>query len=631
MNILLTSILLLFLTEPSNYPYHPIELQNAVQLKGRVIDADTQKILSGASVSIVEHNLLTTTDLKGNFEFTLRPGRYTLSVSLIGYQTHKQKIEVSEKGRSELIIKLKPDKEALQDVIIGAYQSELADQQSKRTAAMSYNGNVQSYSSPAYLAQPFNTEQYDVINENIFKWVRKTPLSTFSIDVDAASYSNVRRMILDGRLPVPDAVRIEEMINYFSYNYQAPDDRHPFSVHTEVAAAPWKPEHKLIQIGIQGDKIHAENLPPSNLVFLLDVSGSMSSPNKLPLLKKGFKLLVNQLNEDDYVSIVVYAGSSGLVLPPTSGAEKETILEALNNLRAGGSTAGAQGIKLAYETAAKHFRAEGNNRVILATDGDFNVGISSDGELVDLIEEYRNQGIFLSVLGFGSGNLKDSKMEKIADNGNGNYYYIDNLLEAKKVLVNEMGGTLHTIAKDVKIQVEFNPQTVQAYRLIGYENRLLNDQDFNDDTKDAGELGAGHTVTALYEIIPVGVEADTNLTDVDPLKYQRPDTLVNNFSDELMTVKLRYKLPDGDSSILLSEVIRNPQEIQPMSEDLSFAASVASFGMLLRNSKFKANSSFGLVKELALSGKGEDKHGYRSEFIKLVELAELLYEDESRK
>ncbi len=630
MKILLATILLLILPEASDLHHHSREQYNAVQLKGRVIDADTQKPVSGASVSIEEYNLLTSTDLKGNFEFTLQPGIYTLTVSLVGYQSHKGKIEVTKKGLSELIVKLKPESKVLQETAITAYERQLADQLSRSKAALSYNGNVQANPSPAYYPQ-FNTEQYDPVNENIFKWAGKTPLSTFSIDVDAASYSNVRRMILDGQLPVPDAVRIEEMINYFSYDYQAPDDRHPFSVHTEVAAAPWKPEHKLVQIGIQGDKIRDEDLPPSNLVFLLDVSGSMNSPSKLPLLKKGFKLLVNQLDEDDYVSIVVYAGSSGLVLPPTSGDEKETILEALNNLRAGGSTAGAQGIRLAYETAAEHFRNDGNNRVILATDGDFNVGVTSDGELVDLIEQRRDQGIFLSVLGFGSGNLKDSKMEKIADNGNGNYYYIDNLLEAKKVLVNEMGGTLHTIAKDVKIQVEFNPQTVQAYRLIGYENRLLNDQDFDDDTKDAGELGAGHTVTALYEIIPAGVEADTNLTDVDPLKYQTPNTPVEQYSDELMTVKLRYKLPDGDSSILLSEVIRSPEEMKPMSRDLSFAASVASFGMLLRNSRFKANSSFGLVKKLAAFGKGTDQHGYRSEFIKLVELAELLYEGEARK
>lgn len=476
----------------------------------------------------------------------------------------------------------------------------------------------------------YNTEEYADISENTFKWATKTPLSTFSIDVDGASYSNVRRIIMDGRLPVKDAVRVEEMINYFDYDYESPTGKHPFSVNTEVGIAPWNPKHRLVQIGIQGQHIEANDLPPSNLVFLLDVSGSMSAHDKLPLLKKGFKLLTNQLREEDYVSIVVYAGNSGLVLPPTSGSDKETILKALNKLNAGGSTAGAAGIKQAYQVAKEHFRENGNNRVILATDGDFNVGVSSNNELTKLIEEKRDEGIFLSVLGFGSSNLKDSKMEQIADNGNGNYYYIDNLLEAKKVLVSEMGGTLHTIAKDVKIQVEFNPQNVKAYRLIGYENRLLADEDFNDDKKDAGELGAGHTVTALYEVVPHGVDLDSSLSDIDPLKYQTPSTPKNGFGDELMTVKLRYKNPNNDKSILLSQIIEQTNN-KTLSENLNFAASVASFGMLLRDSKFKGESSFQLVQQLAKSGKGVDDNGYRAEFIKIVELAELLYDGEASK
>jgi Ca-activated chloride channel family protein len=475
----------------------------------------------------------------------------------------------------------------------------------------------------------FDNESYKNIEENEFQQVGTSPLSTFSIDVDKASYSNVRRMINNGQTVEPDAVKIEEMINYFSYDYDKPKGHHPFSVNTEVGAAPWNPNHQLVQIGIQGELIEADNLPPSNLVFLLDVSGSMNAHNKLPLLKKGFKLLTDQLREEDFVSIVVYAGNSGLVLPPTSGADKETILEALNKLNAGGSTAGAAGIKQAYAVAKEHFREDGNNRVILATDGDFNVGVSSNGELIDLIEEKRDEGIFLSVLGFGSGNLKDSKMEQIADNGNGNYYYIDNLLEAKKVLVSEMGGTLHTIAKDVKIQVEFNPQNVKAYRLIGYENRLLADEDFNDDTKDAGELGAGHTVTALYEVIPHGIDIDSSLSDIDPLKYQTPTTPKNGFGNELMTIKLRYKKPSGNKSILLSEVIKTSNN-EALSENLSFAASVASFGMLLRDSKFKGDSSFDLVQKLAKQGKGKDENGYRAEFIKIVELAELLYDGEAK-
>lgn len=477
----------------------------------------------------------------------------------------------------------------------------------------------------------FEGETYDEIQENSFQLTADLPLSTFSIDVDAASYSNVRRMIMDGALPPADAVRIEEMINYFTYDYSQPAGEHPFSVETEVAPAPWNPNHQLVQIGIQGKQLEGDELLPSNLVFLIDVSGSMRSHNKLPLLKKGFKLLVNQLKRDDYVSIVVYAGSSGLVLPPTSGHEKETILEALNSLQSRGSTAGGKGIKQAYDVALENFREGANNRVILATDGDFNVGISSDKDLIKLIEEKRDHGISLSVLGFGIGNLKDSKMEKIADNGNGNYYYIDNLLEAKKVLVSEMGGTLHTIAKDVKIQVEFNPANVQAYRLIGYENRLLADEDFNDDKKDAGELGSGHTVTALYEVIPFGVKIESGLFDIDPLKYQIPKIPAQGLSNEIMTVKLRYKEPRGDSSKLITQVIKTADVSKNLSENLSFSAAVASFGMVLRDSKFKGDATFDLVDQLARYGKGEDTNGYRSEFLKIVELADLLSQGQSKK
>lgn len=474
-------------------------------------------------------------------------------------------------------------------------------------------------------------EEYDFIQENTFELASKFPLSTFSIDVDAASYSNVRRMIMDGTLPPADAVRIEEMINYFSYDYPEPTNDHPFSVLTEVAPTPWNPNHQLVQIGIQGDRIEADNLPPSNLVFLIDVSGSMRSRNKLPLLKKGFKLFVNQLREEDYVSIVVYAGDSGIVLHPTSGRDKHTILEALDRLQAGGSTAGGKGINQAYDIALKNFKEGANNRIILATDGDFNVGVSSDKALVKLIEEKRDHGIFISVLGLGTGNLKDSKMEKIANHGNGNYYYIDNLMEAKKVFVSEMGSTLHTIAKDVKIQVEFNPANVQAYRLIGYENRLLASKDFNDDTKDAGELGSGHTVTALYEIIPVGVDIESGLFDVDPLKYQITKTLPPRLDDEIMTVKLRYKEPVGDSSELITKVVNTDSVNETLSENLSFSAAVASFGMVLRDSKFKGDASFDLVDQLARYGKGEDVNGYRSEFLKIVELADLLSQGQSKK
>jgi Ca-activated chloride channel family protein len=490
----------------------------------------------------------------------------------------------------------------------------------------SYYSNI--YHPPQPNFQP--GEEYETISENTFLTPSEYPLSTFAIDVDGAAYSNVRRMIMDGRLPVKDAVRVEEMINYFSYNYKQPRNEEPFSVHTDIGPSPWNPEHQLVQIGIKGKEIYADDLPPSNLVFLLDVSGSMGSRDKLPLLVKGFKLLVSQLREQDLVSIVVYAGSSGLVLPPTSGDQKEKIISALDDLYAQGSTAGGDGIKQAYKVALKNYNQEGNNRVILATDGDFNVGVSSTSELVKLVEEKREQGIDLSILGFGTGNLKDSKMEQIANNGNGNYYYIDNLLEAKKVLVSEMGGTLHTIAKDVKIQVEFNPQNVKAYRLIGYENRLLADEDFNNDEKDAGELGAGHTVTALYEVIPEGVPISNNLLPVDPLKYQGQGSEVQSkYGNELLTVKLRYKNPNEDQSSLITEIIYK-SETTDLNENLKFASSVASFGMILRDSKFKGSSSFEMVQQLAKESKGVDENGYRAEFIKIVELAELLYKGEAK-
>ena len=604
-----------------------------ITISGKVVSASTGEVLPAVNVVIEELLIGTSTDINGEFTINNIPegttGKYTLLVTYLGFETKKIPLEIGKESITGLRIELSEDVTMFEEIVVTAESDQVhrALTGVVHSSVPAQKGNGQQAFFRGYER---NNEQYDQISENTYKWASQTPLSTFSIDVDAASYSNVRRMIMDGHLPPKDAVRIEEMINYFSYNYAEPTGEHPFSVNTEIAPAPWNPKHQLVQIGIKGESIEAENLPPSNLVFLLDVSGSMSSQDKLPLLKKGFKLLVGQLREEDYVSIVVYAGSSGLVLPPTSGYDKETILAALDKLESGGSTAGAAGIKQAYAVAKEHFRENANNRVILATDGDFNVGVSNDDALIKLIEEKRNDGIFLSVLGFGTGNLKDSKMEKIADHGNGNYYYIDNLLEAKKVLVSEMGGTLHTIAKDVKIQVEFNPANVQAYRLIGYENRLLADEDFNDDTKDAGELGAGHTVTALYEVIPVGVEIDESVNDVDPLKYQTPNDPVNSFSDEIMTVKLRYKKPNGLRSKLLSTVITQQQIETELSENLSFAASVAAFGMVLRDSKFKGDSSFELVTELAKQGKGIDERGYRAEFIKISELAGLLYQGQSK-
>ena len=464
----------------------------------------------------------------------------------------------------------------------------------------------------------FNTEDYDNIVENKFLAATQNPLSTFSIDVDEAAYSNVRRYLVGGSLPPAGAVRIEEMINYFDYVYNKPANGEPFTVNTEISDCPWNTKHRLVHIGLQGKEIPVDNLPPSNMVFLIDVSGSMDEPNKLPLVQASLNMLVDQLREKDRVAIVVYAGNAGLVLPSTSGAENIKIKDAIDQLQAGGSTAGGEGIQLAYKIARENFIKDGNNRIILATDGDFNVGISSDDELVRLIEKERNAGVFLSVLGYGMGNYKDNKMQQLADKGNGNHSYIDNINEARKVLVSEFGSTLFTIAKDVKIQIEFNPSRVQAYRLIGYENRMLAAEDFNDDTKDAGELGSGHTVTALYEVIPVGIK-DSFIKTVDPLKYQlNLGEMADN--PEIMTIKLRYKEPTGDVSKLIKhEVIDSHTPLGATSDNYRFSASVAEFGMLLRDSEYKQLASFSQVISLAKTAKGNDGNGYRAEFIRLVE------------
>lgn len=462
----------------------------------------------------------------------------------------------------------------------------------------------------------FLNESYAPIQENLFKRPSLAPLSTFSIDVDKASYSNIRRMINNGQTVPRDAVKIEEMINYFTYNYAQPKDVHPFSIHTEVAQTPWHDNTKLVRIGLQGKTYDNEKLPASNLTFLIDVSGSMNSPNKLGLLKSSFKLLVNQLRDKDKVSIVVYAGAAGVVLKPTSGDQKNIIIDALDKLTAGGSTAGGAGINLAYKLAEENFIKDGNNRVILATDGDFNVGASSDKDMQTLIEEKRKSGVFLSVLGFGYGNYKDSKLETLADKGNGNHAYIDTAQEAQRVFGKEFGGTLFTIAKDVKIQVEFNPKRVQAYRLIGYENRLLADEDFVDDTKDAGELGSGHTVTALYEIIPVGANT-SYLKDTPSLKYTNAVATSKDFENELFTVKFRYKKPDGSKSIEMVHVQND--EIGSASADLKFASAVALLGMKLSQSSFSNGATYEDIIKLAKEGRGKDDDGYRAEFIRLVE------------
>jgi Ca-activated chloride channel family protein len=478
---------------------------------------------------------------------------------------------------------------------------------------------------PAERPQGFNTEEYRNLEENPFLATTENPLSTFSIDVDTASYANVRRFLMENQLPPRDAVRLEELVNYFDYDYPAPEAKEPLAFVTELGAAPWNPDHRLLQIGLQARKVEAANLPPSNLVFLLDVSGSMDDPRKLPLVKSALKLLVEQLRPEDHVAIAVYAGAAGLVLPSTSGKEKGTILAALDNLQAGGSTAGGAGIELAYKTAQEHLLAKGNNRVILATDGDFNVGASSDSALVQLIEQKRKSGIFLTVLGFGMGNYKDSKMEQLADAGNGNYAYIDNLLEARKVLVEQMGGTLLTLAKDVKVQMEFNPAKVASYRLLGYENRLLRAEDFDNDAKDAGDMGAGHRVTVLYEIVPAKGAAKGR--DLRYSTNQVKDSAAT--SDELGQIKFRYKAPQGDKSeLLVHQVKETPAELS--SANFRMAAAAAEWGMLLRDSAHKGKATFAQVEELARSAAGEDRFGYRHEFLRLVALSESIRKAEKR-
>jgi len=598
-------------------------------IMGKVTSNEDGSTLPGVNVVLKGTSTGTVTDGQGNYLITAPDQGGVLIFSFIGLKT--KEVKIGTKNRID--VTLESDVKQLSEVIT---TSETRDKKTLRGRAEAVPKSVPGANKSvdmAYQASPvqvyeaeqqFNTEEYDGITENIFHDAVHSPLSTFSIDVDAASYSNIRRFIQGGQRPPKDAVRIEEMVNYFHYDYPQPQGEDPFSINTEISSAPWNEKHKLVLIGLQGKRIPTEKLPPSNLVFLIDVSGSMSDANKLPLLKSSFKLLVQQLREQDHVAIVVYAGAAGLVLPSTSGRDKAKIIEALDHLEAGGSTAGGAGIRLAYQIAKENFNKEGNNRVILATDGDFNIGESSNGAMERLIEEKRQDGVFLTVMGFGMGNYKDSKMETLADKGNGNYLYIDSILEAQKALVNEFGGTLFTIAKDVKLQIEFNPAKVQAYRLIGYENRMLKSEDFNNDKKDAGELGSGHTVTALYEIIPVGVES--KFFKVDDLKYQtsKIDSKASN-TNELMTVKFRYKKPDGDvSKLIVHPLVDNNRSLEKTSDNFRWAASVASFGMLLRQSEFINGFSEDGILRLAEGAKGVDKDGYRTEFISLVKADRLV-------
>ncbi|WP_017258011.1 vWA domain-containing protein [Pedobacter arcticus] len=589
-------------------------------VSGYVFDSQ-QLAISGAVVAAkTNQKIKVVTDLNGHFKISVSQKEKMLIVSAIGFHTQEVKIR-----NMELKVVLKPDTEKLNETVVIGYATQ---KRSEMVGSVATMGNskmmaVRGYTaSPMYIQQDFNTENYNAISENGFKNPNTDPLSTFSADVDAASYSNTRRFIQRGQLPPKDAVRVEELINYFSYNYPEPKGADPVSITTDVADAPWNKNHRLVRIGLKAKSIKTESLPASNLVFLIDVSGSMQGPDRLELLKTSMKLLTDQLRPNDKVAIVVYAGAAGLVLPSTNGNDKQKIKDALTNLSAGGSTAGGAGIKLAYETAKSNFIKGGNNRVILATDGDFNVGASSDSEMQRMIEGYRSDGVFLSVLGFGSGNLKDSKMETIADKGNGNYAYIDGINEAKKVLINEFGGTLFTVAKDVKLQVEFNPAKVEAYRLVGYENRLLNNEDFKDDKKDAGEMGAGHTVTALYEIIPKGYK-DEFVKKADEMKYQKPAGVKS--SNELLTVKMRYKQPDGNQSKELSvSLLDNNPKIEDANIDFRFVAAVAEFGLLIRDSEFKQNATFEQVIAMAKKARGQDDNGYRAEFVQLVENAKLL-------
>ena len=613
---------------------------------GLVIPGATVELLSGTRVV---GKTVSATD--GSFRFAdIAPGNYDIRVTLAGFRQSRMAIAVGSAAPAPVRIRLLIG--SVTETVTVASESRSMDSAKAIPSASpapppqavrveggipggvvgGVGGGVAGFAGgrggySARLLQP-ESETYAAIDENKFRRALDQPLSTFSIDVDTASYANVRRFLNEGRLPPVDAVRVEELINYFRFDYADAIQAAPFGVTTELAPCPWNSRHKLALIGLQARRLPPGKTPPRNLVFLLDVSGSMASADKLALVKNGMKMLAETLRPEDRVGIVTYAGSSGIALHSTRGDRMGVIQSAIDGLSAGGSTNGGAGIQLAYQMAAENFVKDGINRVILATDGDFNVGVTSMDALKNLIEEKRGTGVFLSVLGVGTGNLKDANMEMLADKGNGNYSYLDSLTEARRVLINEAGSTLVTVAKDVKIQVEFNPAVVGAYRLVGYENRRLKARDFNDDAKDAGEMGAGHTVTALYEIVPPGEEVNTG--GIDPLRYQRPDDGLPQRvpprsiipSTELMHVKVRYKKPDGQNSTLVTVPVTGRNTASP--RHLPFAASVAAFGMLLRNSPFKADATWTDVVRLANASRGEDRDGYRAEFIRLVELAAAL-------
>ena len=582
-----------------------------ITVTGIVTDAADGTSITGCSVVNNRSKSGAITDVNGRYSIQAQKGDVLL-FRFIGYKEEKRVVK-----SAKLDVKMKTDDVALEECVVVGYGT-------MKTKAMS-GAYVAVCPTAMYdMDTRMNTEEYDRIQENGFKSVADTPLSTFSIDVDPASYSNMRRFINRGELPPADAIRTEELVNYFSYDYPKPTGNDPVKITVEAGTFTWNTAHRLVRIGLKAKEIPTEQLPASNLVFLIDVSGSMWGANRLDLVKSSLKLLVNNLRNKDKVAIVTYAGSAGVKLEATSGGDKQKIREAIDELTAGGSTAGGAGIHLAYQIAKKNFISDGNNRIILCSDGDFNVGVSSAEGLEQLIEKERKSGVHLTVLGYGMGNYKDKKIQVLAEKGNGNHAYIDNLQEANRVLVGEFGATLHTVAKDVKLQVEFNPSQVQAYRLIGYESRLLKDEDFNNDAKDAGDMGAGHTVTAFYEVIPAGVKNEY-VGKVDDLKYQKKEkmTLKPTGSDELLTVKLRYKAPDKDVSRKM-ELPFVDNKGDSVSSDFRFASAVAMFGQLLRDSDFKGTADYDKVIKLAKQGLNNDERGYRREFIRLVEAAKGL-------
>ena len=589
-------------------------------ITGTVKDADSKAVLSGVEISVQGKNSATLTDNNGAYSIMVEDSDVLL-FKFLGFET--QKIKVGKKKKIDVL--LKAESHNLEEIVVLGYES-----QAKQVPTVMSTAQVRGRVAGIYIQpRPQQNEEYQRFEENGFISPTKEALSTFAVDVDAASYSNVRRIINSGQLPQKDAVRVEEMINYFQYDLKAPTNGDPVKIYTELTTAPWNKEHQLMRIALKAKDIQKGDLKPSNLVFLIDVSGSMMANNKLPLVQSSLKLLVDQLRPEDKVAIVTYAGSAGVPLESTKGDEKMKIKTAIDELVAGGSTAGAAGIKKAYQIARQNFIKGGNNRIILASDGDFNVGESSNEAMEDLIAKERESGVHLTVLGYGMGNLKDSKMETLANKGHGNYAYIDNISEARKAMVTEFGATLFTVAKDVKIQVEFNPAYVQGYRLVGYENRLLEAEDFNNDAKLGGDMGVGHTVTAIYEIIPVGVKSSI-IGTVDPLKYQNNDKPnVGSKNGELATVKFRYKDPESDKSQLQQTIVTNvAKPLDAVSEDFRFATAVAEFGMLLRNSDYKQNSSFESLVARAKAAKGKDDEGYRAEFIRLAENSKSILDTE---